>query len=262
MLDEDLLRDYCNEFFGYGNLKGKYWFIGPEEGGGRCEEVIRNRLRLWDRDFRRAPIIDCREFHCSLIGCEGRSLCDLFQDPPRRQPTWDRLIRVQLAAEGRPNITPDDVANVRVSGWGQTASDNCLLELLPLPCPSTGAREWLHHQWTKNDSVFQTRDTYEAEFFARREAGLKALIGEHKPQVLVFYGSGERWIPHWSAIAGFDWLKVKPTIHGESAYRGIFQCHDKTLYVLMHHPGECRRNAYFAWVGEEIKNRLPHCTDR
>ncbi|MFL7892770.1 MAG: hypothetical protein AB8I56_11970, partial [Anaerolineales bacterium] len=62
MFNDTLLEDFINRFFGYGNFKGKYWFIGMEEGGGNSLEEINRRLDAWDMRGRR-EVEDVADYH-------------------------------------------------------------------------------------------------------------------------------------------------------------------------------------------------------
>jgi hypothetical protein len=53
MIDDILLEEFINNFYGYGNYHGKYWFIGMEEGGGNSIEEINRRLASWNTRGRR-----------------------------------------------------------------------------------------------------------------------------------------------------------------------------------------------------------------
>lgn len=37
MLDSEVLDQFCQQFFGYGELTAPIWFIGMEEGGANDE---------------------------------------------------------------------------------------------------------------------------------------------------------------------------------------------------------------------------------
>ena len=48
-LDESLVLDFCEVFFGYGSFKAPIWLVGMEEGGGESAEEIQRRLQIWDQ---------------------------------------------------------------------------------------------------------------------------------------------------------------------------------------------------------------------
>ncbi len=54
MLDHRLLRKFIFRFYGYGNPRAPYWFVGMEEGIKKSENTekmankIAKKLNLWD----------------------------------------------------------------------------------------------------------------------------------------------------------------------------------------------------------------------
>jgi len=47
MFDDSLVLEYLETFYGYGNLDGKYWFIGMEDGSDGTDAEIVHRLNHW-----------------------------------------------------------------------------------------------------------------------------------------------------------------------------------------------------------------------
>jgi hypothetical protein len=70
--NDSLLESFMDDFYGYGNLDGRLWFVGMEESGGDFEEIS-GRLSTWDCRGRR-PVEDAAEYHPGF----GRSVnfCD------------------------------------------------------------------------------------------------------------------------------------------------------------------------------------------
>jgi len=46
-VDKLLVNEFVHKFFGFRNLKEKYWFIGKEEGGGNTRAEFENRIDAW-----------------------------------------------------------------------------------------------------------------------------------------------------------------------------------------------------------------------
>lgn len=250
MLDCQLLHDYAENFFGYGNPESELWFIGIEEAGGRCESVVNERLKLWSDEFNRAPFVDGHKFHQQLHDCDGKPLDRLFLDPVPPQPTWDRLIRLQHAIEEKPC----DVQSFRKTKWARSTSKSCLLELLPLPSPSV--KTWNYGEWlcqecdSKFAEVFRTRLAYQEHFGEKRAQAISQLIAKHRPTVVIFYGNRMK---RWSEIAGFPWRNVEM----DSALPARFRRSEDRLYAVVRHPaahGFRNKDAYFQYVGERIRS--------
>ena len=67
MIDRDLLHEYIERFFGYGNLSAKYWFVGLEEGGDDHLALLQKRLAVWDGE-RRPVAVDLQKMMRELGG--------------------------------------------------------------------------------------------------------------------------------------------------------------------------------------------------
>ena len=44
LLNDQLLTEFFQNFYGYGNYRGQFWFIGMEEGSGNSFSEINTRL--------------------------------------------------------------------------------------------------------------------------------------------------------------------------------------------------------------------------
>ncbi len=232
-LDPDLLRAYAQSFYGYGNYQGKWWLVGLEEGGGETVDDLDWRIKTWASRGRR-ELDDVSVFDSSPA--HGK----WFTARPPLQPTWRKLIRMMLVADGRP--TDDDSIRVfQGAKLGRLGADNCLLELLPLPSRSVG--EWIYGEITGLPEL-KTRDAYRERFEPRRIAHIRSRIAEHAPCVVVFYSRDRRVL--WGQIAG---ASFKPS--GLADLDIVVT--PKTIYALTTHP--TRRgvtNAYFEEAGRVL----------
>lgn len=86
-ISKPLLLDFMENFFGYGNLKAPYWFIGKEEGGGKKMEENFRRILLWEK-LGKNPTVDLKKYHYDL-GFNDHQLT-------RIQPTWTKLVQIIL----------------------------------------------------------------------------------------------------------------------------------------------------------------------
>lgn len=191
MLDDTLLSGFSETFFGYGSLNAPAWFIGMEEGGGASEEEIAKRLSAW-RSLGEGKLVDLVKFH-RAIG-EDR----WFSPNARLQPTWSKLIRLILSWKGK-QVSRQAILDFQTSSLGQESGEAALLELLPLPSPSVG--NWGYSDWS-NLSWIQSREDYRIHLVDKRISGLRQLIEEHHPKLVVFYG--RTYEANWSKLTGID----------------------------------------------------------
>jgi hypothetical protein len=234
MLDDELLSKFIQSFYGYGNYRGQFWFIGMEEGGGSSFSDISTRLNAWsNRD--KKELEDLKEYH-DCIGVKN-----LFNDKPQLQPTWNKLIRILLSSrEGIP--TTEQVRAYQKNKLGRLSGETCLLELLPLPSPSIG--QWIYAQHSKLPHLID-RESYEQNCITSRIAHLQTRIREYRPKVVIFYSLSYQ--EYWKKIAGMDFQPNSDGIHiGYS---------ESTLFVIIKHPAARGiKNEYFHQVGKIIAN--------
>lgn len=198
IFDEQLLDDFANTFYGYGDYRGAYWFIGMEEGGGNSFEEINKRLLTWNQGGR-------KELEAVHILHQDIGMSEyFFRDPPKDQPTWSRLIRVLLSAssseEWRAKTEQEQrkaVQNYQVSRLGRMPGQDCLIELFPLPSKSTG--HWIYADYTSKQH-FKDRKNYRKHYLSIRVSHIQKRIHQYNPAVVVFYGLSYR--RHWEKIIG------------------------------------------------------------
>ena len=228
-MDDTLLADYIDTFYGYGNYAGRWWLVGMEEGGGNSPDEVQRRLRLWEERGRR-ELEDVNIF-------DGSALGKWFQPGAPLQSTWRGLIRLLLAAQGRATDA-EVVRNYQAGELGREGGDTCLLELLPLPSPSID--DWLYGKHSSLPAL-RTRAVYRETVSPRRVDHLRARITEHRPAAVIFYSRAYR--PWWEQIVGASFgPPMEPGL--QLAWRS------STLFVLTKHPaGRGIGGAYFEAAG-------------
>lgn len=207
------LNDFINTFYGYGNFSGKYWFIGMEEGGGDTLDEIQRRINLWDRRGRH-ELEDLCGYHLEL------GITQFFTEPTKSQSTWNKLIRLVLSTR-LDAFMLDDVKAYQRERLGRWEQDTALIELLPLPSPSTS--HWLYSAW--DIPHLRTRATYRQHYAPLRVQAIRAKIAQYQPSAVVFYSLGYReW---WQQIANVEFVP-----NGR-----FFTASDEhTRYVMAPHP--------------------------
>lgn len=226
-----LIVPFMNEFYGYGNYQGDYWFIGMEEGGGNDCYEIDKRLCAWDK-LGQPELADLYQFH-HLIG-----ITHFFQPPVKLQTTWAKLIRILLCLQKKsPSI--QDIRDYQSACLGRSDGETCLLELLPLPSPSIN--HWIYSDCFDLPEL-TNRQTYECHYVPQRVAHLQQRISQYKPKLVVFYGT--KYIHHWQNIANISLIN--------SSSAGIHVgCNNHTVFIAIKHPvARGVSNAYFCQIGK------------
>lgn len=233
------VEDFVHRFYGYGNCSGRFWLIGMEEGGGGSEEEVSRRLQVWD-ELGRPETADLAEFHRRL------GMPQFFREPVSLQHTWAHLIRLILAANGAAPTTAEVKAYQR-DQLGRENGETCLLELLPLPSPSTGV--WNYGIWT-GLPYLNNRDVYRQTLLPSRIEHLRLMTAEHHPAVVVFYSVAyRRW---FEQIAGCEFSDLDQTGIGRATCGG-------TLFLLVKHPAARGVSGrYFTDAGQQIRWHLEY----
>lgn len=126
-ISKELLSEFMEDFYGYGNLDSPYWFIGKEEGGGKDIEENYRRVKTWE-SMGKNTTVDMIDYHVKL-GFSERDLNKI-------QKTWTQLVQILLKIERRPSEKEDRRQYQRHS-LGRLSGNNCELELMPLASRST-----------------------------------------------------------------------------------------------------------------------------
>jgi hypothetical protein len=196
--DDELLAAFMHAFYGYGSYQGDYWFVGMEEGGGMSFDEIESRLRIWD-ELGRRELMDMADFHRRL------GMPSFFTAPAKLKPTWKRLVRIVLTAAGR-KATLNAVRAYQAQRLGRAEGNTCLLELLPLPSPST--RDWLYARYSALRAL-RAWAVYRQSTGPGRIANLRRRIEAYRPKAVVFYGMG--YAAYWKEIANIAFRRYEPT---------------------------------------------------
>jgi len=246
LFDTELLTQYINTFYGYGTYAAPFWFVGMEEGGDPTPEQNAQRIVTWDHRGR-PELTDLYKYH------ENIAVPRWFAPPPPIQSTWDKLIRILLAAQGQQTITPDHVRFYQRDYLGRSAGDiqeTCLLELLSLTSPSTG--QWLYGTHT---SLYQlrSRDAYKQHYGRPRALHIAQRVQEHRLAAVIFYSFVNWYRQWWQLIAGVPFTE-------QSGPHGTFYVasNGTTSFAIVKHPAsKGPTNHYWHWIGQTL-SRAPN----
>jgi hypothetical protein len=237
-LDDDLLADYIDRFYGYGCYQGDWWLVGMEEGSGGTASEVTTRLQLWNGRGRQ-ELADVDMFRSS-----HPDLAKWFTPRPPLQPTWRGLIRLILSAEGRPTDT-ETARAYQGTELGRIGGNTCILELLPLPSRSVG--HWIYCDHSSLPEL-RTRQRYVEQIAPKRVEHLRARVHEHRPKAVIFYSRNyQSW---WQQIVGAPFEAAVPP--------GVQLCQTgDTLFAMTVHPTyRGVTTEYFVSSGRAVADRL------
>jgi hypothetical protein len=247
MFNDQLLEEYIRTFYGYGSYEGKYWFVGMEEGGGGSFEELDRRLRSWKADGKKETRYIAGGYDYRTAPKE-RSAPRHFAERPKLQRTWNMLIRILLSAEqNRPTL--EAIKTYQRDNLGRPDIDNCLLELLPLPSPSTA--HWLYAQYSELPYL-RSRQEYMEHCAPERAKHIKQRIEQNKPAGVVFYGVNWWYRKWWNEIAG---VKFSEGSAGSDAF--YIGGDNFTVFVISKHPvSKGIPKDYFHQIGKAISEKV------
>ena len=232
-INDELFYHFITTFYGSGNYSGDYWFIGLEEGGGSNLDQVELRIKTW-QDLGKQDLVDIYDFHMKI------NYPAFFTDPVKLQRTWVQQARIILSSKGLLTIIQALKAYQR-DVIGRKDSETCLLELLPLPSPSTSI--WNYSRWSTLPFL-KKRKAYVGYCIPWRCEYIRAKINLHRPKYVIFLGTS--YLQYWKDIAGqniffekFDNFQVARS--------------QTTLFLISKHPSARGiTNAYFESIGAYI----------
>ncbi len=242
-LNDELVEEFVHGLFGYGNLDARLWFVGMEEGGGDLFNGVAAHLEMWAK-LGKGTTLDIRE---SGQHPDRREHAKWFIEHPNIQKTWSPLIRLLLAYRGE-EPTMEAVRTYQRDELARADGNECLLELLPLPSPSTN--DWHYPGWSSL-SWLRSRQAYRNYLLPRRVQRLRSLVNEHQPEAVIFYSKS--YIDFCCAVAGCeadDFREVGlPRKEGETLTSYICDIGPTTFAVTYHPTYFPATNLYFESVG-------------
>jgi hypothetical protein len=236
-LDDVILQEFMHGFYGYGNYNAPFWFVGMEEGGGNSIEEINSRLQTWKKRGRR-EIEDVVAYHREF------GISKYWEEKPPLEATWNKIIRIYLAANGSIPTT-DEVRFYQRDHLGREKQETCLLELLPLPSPSTN--HWLYADGSHIPALV-SRQSYRDWLIPIRIKRLQDRIQTYRPLFVILYG--KTYLEHWKAISDAPLLYIDTLDIYSAELNG-------TLYVVTNHPVATGvSNEYFHNIGRMLAEEV------
>lgn len=239
---KELIQNRLDNFWGYGNLDGDYWFVGMEEGHGLDLESLRGRfMDTWDKSV--VDIIDDNQsFITKLPWFKGSKA--------KIQRTYRGFIIIKLYLERGRLPTTEEVREYQNKNLGRLLAegkpnDHAMLELMPLPATSIREKHWLYKDFGIPEIA--TRKSYLEKYRPAQCRKLRALIQEHSPRLVVFYSL--LYLPDWQQIVPG---KLEEVTEQQYIYQDV-----ETLYCVLPHPvAHGISNMDWERWGSELRHRL------
>ncbi|NBU05764.1 MAG: hypothetical protein EBT39_05395 [Sphingobacteriia bacterium] len=236
---------FVNTKIGYGNPKGSYWFIGPEEGG--TIEGNKDRIETWSQLGANENFHDLKEFHLLLSKRNGFNSLQRFfiGEKIKLQSTWNGIIEVLFGIIGNDSLREERRVYQSIE-LGSKNGETIIGELFPF------SSKKLNDETSKNYFGLSKKDYWE-KFSIEREILLANQIEKYSPKIVVFYST--TFNSNWKRIierldTNFNNLQT----HSDLPFS--YHKTSKTLFVIIPHPIARQLNKKKKEVGVAIKKLI------
>jgi hypothetical protein len=196
IIEEKALKHWIDNFYGYGSLKARIWFIGYEEGGGDLPEEVAEKLNYFNRNHppnTPSKLCDIRELYRNVTlkldgpksGLYKNQYEYRFGNYATQHGFWKNLIAF---AHGFRNEQLPDLLQYQRNSFLLPSEDNeAFIQLYPLP--SSNNHAW-YYSWLDMPqfSFLKSRALYQEHVYQNRIQRIAQNILEHQPELVVMYG--------------------------------------------------------------------------
>jgi hypothetical protein len=198
LIEENALKHWIDNFYGYGSWQAKFWFVGYEESGGDVPEEVADKINYFYKVHASAdgPLCDIRELYRHVAppsrgASAGKASLFAnryeyrFDSGAVQHGVWKNLIA--FVHGYRNEQLPDLLAYQKQAFASSSAHNEALIQLYPLPSPHNHA--W-YYSWLDLPQLgfLKSRTLYQEHLYQRRMNGILSNITTHKPEVVLMYG--------------------------------------------------------------------------
>lgn len=196
LIEENVLKHWIDNFYGYGSWEAPLWFIANEEGGGDLPEDVADKINYFKVVHPHTdggPLCDIRELYRHVAMRWDGSKASLydnfytyrFGDNAVQHNVWRNLIAF---AHGYHNKDlPDLLEFQKYSFVAPSSSSEALIRLYPLPSPHNHG--W-YYSWLDMPrfGFLKSRALYQEYVYANRIHTILRNMQAHRPEVVLMYG--------------------------------------------------------------------------
>lgn len=193
-INPEWIKNRIENFFGYGNLDSKIWFIGIEDGFNPEKGLPFISQRFEKTQGLDSPVID--------VFVDMEEVDDhreWYSNGITVQPTFRRITQILLELENDHNFSNENILSYQKEKLGRRDRDHALLELMPLPNQKSGS--WLYKDFGKIGKYnLKSRATYLNTVLDDRIEKLRKMIIDEEPGVIVCYSFDDRYLDKWPKL--------------------------------------------------------------
>ena len=194
IIQEEPLKHWIDNFYGFGSWKAKFWFIAHEESGGDLPEEEAEKFNYF---FKAHPaknnsLCDIRDLYQHVAARLNGPRANLFSNfyDYRFGPNavqhglWKNLIAFTHGY--KTNKLPDLLEYQRTTFLSPSLHNEALISLYPLP---THNHAW-YYSWLDLPQFpfLKSRTTFQEYVYQKRMHDILSNIGSFKPEVVLMYG--------------------------------------------------------------------------
>jgi hypothetical protein len=195
LIEENRLKHWIDNFYGYGSWSSRFWFIGYEEGGGNLPEEVADKLNYFSRvhPSTEATLCDLRDLYRHVAFREEGPKADAFsnryeyrfENNAIQNTIWKNLTAFVHGYENKK--LPDFLQYQKENFALQSAGKEALIQLYPLPSPHNHA--W-YYSWVDVPGLpfLKSRKLYEQHLYEKRISSILSQVEKYKPEVILMYG--------------------------------------------------------------------------
>jgi len=194
LIEENALKHWIDNFYGYGSWQARFWFVGYEESGGDVPEEVAEKLNyFYNKQTANPPTLcDIRELYRHVAfrvdGPRAEKFANLNDHRFGRQATlhgaWKNLIAFVHGYQNEK--LPDLLAYQQNSFALSSAASEALIQLYPLP----GHNHAWYYAWLDLPQCpfLKSRTIYQDYVYPSRMRTILQNISVYKPEVVLMYG--------------------------------------------------------------------------
>lgn len=196
LIEEEALRHWIENFYGYGSWHARFWFVAYEEGGDELPEDVAERINYFKArhpESGSGALCDIRDLYQQVTlrwgGPKAKSYRTLFDyrfgEQAPSNTVWKNLTAFEYAFRGEP--LPSYIDYQKHTFASAAARNEAVLKLFPLP--SAHHHGW-YYSWLHVPGLEFIRDRikYEETVYPFRIKRILSNIKTYHPELVLFYG--------------------------------------------------------------------------
>ena len=194
LIEEKALKNWIDNFYGYGSWDARFWFVGYEESGGDVPEEVAEKLNYFYNTVKpnTPSLCDIRELYRHVAfridGPRAEKFANLhdhrFGSLATLHGAWKNIIAFVHGYQSKK--TPDLLKYQRNSFALPSTANEALIPLYPLP----GHHHAWYYAWLDMPqfSYLKSRAQYQDYVYPDRMRCILQNVRIYKPAVVLMYG--------------------------------------------------------------------------